>query len=445
MTRLDFSVAEGGGRLRRLSALFLLLQGFGLLQCKGDPANSQMDPAGGTPGATSTPVGGMGGTGTAGASGDTAAGGALAGGSNGGAGGQTTAAGAGGAAPTVSRRQACLAYAFASCRKYGACNGDPEVFCPQPDDCPDLVFSPGSTRTPEGLIACLPAIEDFDCELWVGGFRPDCITLGLRQPGEPCLYASQCASLICGEEGATGCGQCLAPIAQGQSCADHPTACDNGLECSSTNVCDPFVYEPPMPMPDPFVPLPAGSPCVTAADCEMDLACVDPENDGIGLCDEKPGLDAPCYVTPGGSWYCQGGLYCDAAEICRMLPPLGEACGHDATSPTGYCASDTFCNPTTDLCEARVPAGSPCEFLVQCSEGSCRSPGNAFAACVNDPAFPPEVQTTYTDCVCGLDKREGEACNPAFNPCEAGTSCNDGTCIAPESLGTFEAACGVGN
>jgi hypothetical protein len=93
-------------------------------------------------------------------------------------------------------------------------------------------------------------------------------------------------------------------------------------------------------------------------------------------------------------------------------------------------------------CDERVPVAAPCEFSSQCTEGACRSPGNAFAYCLNGPWVAPEQQTDFTDCVCTVALLEGDACDPALDVCEEGAACTDGRCIGVDSLGLFEAACG---
>jgi hypothetical protein len=311
-------------------------------------------------------------------------------------------------------------------------------------ECPDIVFSDGSTRTVEGMLACANVIETYSCEQWRLGFRPDCITPGELQAGESCLFHSQCASLICDGPPASGtCPTCVDPIPQGESCAGSDLACAAGLECGAGALCTPILPQTVTEYVEPE-PLPEGAPCTANGNCERPLTCADPDADGNGTCAATGAVDQPCTLGIAMSKLCEFDSYCDADDVCRAYPKEGEPCVELSPGPLS-CASGLACDPQTGLCAPGLAPGAACTSLGQCAEGTCSSPSNLFNNCLADPAFAPEVQTDYTDCVCSRYQSEGEPCIPNADECDQGTECQDGVCTALESLGLFAEMCGPAN
>jgi hypothetical protein len=307
------------------------------------------------------------------------------------------------------------------------------------DDCPDIVFSPGSTRTVEGLLACSNEIEAFSCDQWRLGLRPECVTPGTRQLGETCLYHSQCASLRCSARNT--CGQCVAPIAEGQSCAELPFACADGLGCVNDETCLTPTLDPIQEYMDPD-PIAEGGACAGTDRCVVGTSCVDPEADGTGACEPPGTLDMPCKPSiASAAEYCESGLYCDGEHVCRTLPTEGQPCA--ALTPDFHgCAAGFTCDAQTDLCATQLPVGSACTNYLQCVENKCRSPGNDYNDCIDDPEFVALGLPQYTDCICSRPRYEYQDCVAGIDTCETATECTEGKCTAVDLIGLFAAACG---
>ncbi len=122
---------------------------------------------------------------------------------------------------------ACIAYALAVCERQKACGvgfTSERCLANVAGECPDLVFSPGSTRSAAGMQACAKAYADLPCEDVQNDVLPPCVTPGTRAAGEPCAFPSQCRSLDCRQDG--DCGVCATPVALGESCAAPDVDCE---------------------------------------------------------------------------------------------------------------------------------------------------------------------------------------------------------------------------
>jgi hypothetical protein len=167
-------------------------------------------------------------------------------------------------------------YATAWCLRTHQCLGTPPELiganCAQISlHCPDVSFSDGSTRTPEGLLDCAEQIATYDCDAWNIDVLPECVTPGTRGPGEACIFSSQCQSLAWSGS-ADSCGACLRFATDADDCNDATVVtCEPGDACDSdTGRCLP--RSPPMiapvsnePKGDPTADL-RGAPCTLDSD-----------------------------------------------------------------------------------------------------------------------------------------------------------------------------------
>jgi hypothetical protein len=346
----------------------------------GDPGRPGSGGAGAASSGGSNATGGgtaAGGSSTTGggtaAGGSSATGGAAAGGSGGAGGGGNGGLGGGGASGTggyvggpISATSACIAYRAAMAKRIFECTGPAGGGTSAPDwglNCPDDLFSPGSTRTPEAVAACAETWRTFSCDAVNRYGVPACATAGTRAEGEPCAFGTQCASYHCDVSREQPCGTC-APAGPklGEACL---FACHPGSIC----VAGRCVAGVPPPLP-PRVP--DGSPC-GVYDCLEDSYCDAPESGAMAAtCRPVPALGQSCY----GTTPCPRGAYC-AGSTCAALPRIGELCYVRGGCAEGAClCAEAGCNNgrcTKLLLEGdRCPeAGAQCHPGMECKGGVC--------------------------------------------------------------------------
>ncbi|HTM46502.1 MAG TPA: hypothetical protein VL137_16195 [Polyangiaceae bacterium] len=420
-----------------MSARVGLCAALVLIGCGGDGARggdgAHTAGSGGSAG-TQSSVGGSGGaTGFAGA-----APGGSASLTTGGVGGLAAGGSAGSGSRPTSMLGACHLYLDAWCQRMVDCTASEDVDrCKEQEYalCPDLFFSPGTTRTVDGLAACATDISQMTCLDWEQDNWPSCVSPGTRAEGESCVFSSQCQSLECAASG-DSCGTCL-PIANlGELCGDN-AACGPGQRCNG--VCELIPAPPPGQMPPDPSPVPPGlaqgMSCGLMDSCAQGLWCLlpmpwpadVPADSKPGTCDVLPAANAPCAFerfASGAS--CAEGAYCDAASTtCQPLPTSGEPC---LTFPFPDCALGFFCDRTVNadgVCTAQGDLGAACSVSVPClADLSCvpAMPGGAFS--------------------CHTVAQEGQDCTAQTSQCEAGTQCQGGICVATDELTTFSSLCG---
>jgi hypothetical protein len=422
------------------------LIGLAAAACKGGGSSGHAAD-GGTGGSGAT-TGGTSGTGGSAQSGTGGKGGSTAG--SGGA-----SAGSGGLVVTGrSMTDACYAYAYASCARQMVCQGaDPSSCIHSAASCPDVVSSPGATRTIDGLFACATEMESFPCERLDAGELPECVTPGERQLGESCLYPSQCASLICKND--SGCGVCARAGAVGDDCSAPEAGCrldaycdTSALECVSrnssgtwkalgevcqTNECASESYCDTSSSPSVCTAYPSlGQSCSAERTCQSDSYCA---VDGL-VCKARPAEGDPCGVDGfnGYAMWCVEGLVCKrqstSAGTCVQAPKDGEPCLTDPETgaPLPACEMPATCdsNVTPAVCKLPAKLGETCNPIQGCE-------ANALCAC------PDDVCTT-TKCI--AQHIGGGNCDEATAQCLPGYSCVAGTCQGVQSQGLFEASCG---
>jgi hypothetical protein len=345
---------------------------------------------------------------------DVATGGDAAGGSGGDAGGEGPAAGS-------VAEQACRDAIAAQCQRRQFCTGaSSSAGCGDvPYPCPSYYFGPDSRRTVENVQACLPALQQIACSDLLMGVLPDCLLGGNKQGGEPCAFASQCASSVC-SGGVNACGMCAAVLEVGQPCGGAQSACRTGTFCHrTTGVCTAATT---------IVHAAEGSPCDLAANpvvsCQGDLICsVTTSALTAGTCVRPPAAGQPCAIFPGGNQICAPGLRCGISTVSgsRMLVCGQGPCGTVQCPPTAFCYEDPMtplnCRTLATLgqtCTQNMPGGDAlCDPTTVCkivSDAGAGAP--ASGTCVVRP--PPTAV--------------GDACDPATG-CDFPLLCTGGHCV----------------
>jgi hypothetical protein len=357
----------------------------------------------------------------------------------------------------LTETQACAKYQRAICERKNECGLASDDCAKAIANCPDSMFSPGSTRQKDSTWACAFVMRQRSCHDVYYGVNPSCVTPGTRKSGESCVGSTQCAALACTSSG-TSCGVCVDRVGKDKDCSDKTkVACDRGLTCSpSSNLC---VDLPEKTFPDATAGAALGAtcdlqhPCVAGAYCKADAqgsgtctakvavdgrcdtngACADgtycAQEDG--QCTKLPATNARCGndITTGNAVYCSEGDYCDqgAGYMCKPLPVGGKPCA--ATLFSGgpnVCAATAKCDSSAEppLCIALAAPGEPCTddaacqsgLKCGCSEANCEQPR------------------------CTVIRDIGESCGSSGERCNAVSTCTDGTCKANPSQQLF-AAC----
>lgn len=385
--------------LRQLATLCLVSASSGLSACAGeDPSPDSGD------GETSSPTGGMGGS-----SNETN--------------GETSEPGRPGEPdepdePSFdSLYEGCRALVTAQCERLSECGaylGDCQTL--GTESCPDVSFSPGSTRDADQIGACVKEWETFSCQDLYVSKTPECLTRGTRKSGEACVYGSQCESLIC-SGGNESCGECI-PVGDGTSCSQGQLECPGFAHCEE-GTCISDVRDPARP---PFVPGPPsepGQPCIFP--CVDGYTCLDDSQSGDRIClpDLKDG--EPCYedgLSCGGGEF---GPICDADYLCRERGKVGEVCAKDLNDRP-YCVEGAGCN----------------------EEDKCALPGGPGTECLFTTSVGPALCGEGEQCVkwiCHSRIERGGDCSGEYDSCEPGTICVAGACEADDTIDVFEEAC----
>jgi hypothetical protein len=435
-------------RVAWLSGVWLL----GALACGSSSGGGPASGAAGSPGAgnAGAVVNAGAGSGGAGAGNSSAGTSGAAGSANG---------GVGGAVFGDSKAEACIAYVSATCARREECEGRSSTAdcLLNGFNCPDVVFSDGSTRTVAALQACAAAYKTLPCDKVLKDELPDCVTPGTRAEGAACTYASQCATLECKFAPAANCGVCAKLAKHGDACTAADVDCDTGLVCTA-GVC---VY-------DGSILATVGDSCQTDTDCPG-LDCAS----GSHTCVAPPTLGMSCAEHK----HCSGLSYCEGTSLlCTALPSAGAQCGYDAAYKNLQdCAYDSTCNPQLQPPSAncaKIPGiGEPClkntdngETLPECADGAYCDTTLTSPQCVALHTVGGSCSASRNECAPGLDCRcpdGGASCMPPFTciayrfkgePC--GTpgaicfpsfTCTNGACQPIDSNGTFAKECPASN
>ncbi|MFO0590653.1 MAG: hypothetical protein U0441_24130 [Polyangiaceae bacterium] len=414
--------------------------------------------------------------------------------------------------PTTSNE--CLA---ATCTK-GVCGFAPEaegkpVTTQTPGDCRQIVCD-GQGATKQVPLATDPLDDGLECTADTcdnGDPVNSPIDKGTACPATAshycdgagacveCVAGDQCATGVCGVDGACLPASCNDGVKNGDE-----TAVDCGGSC---NGCD------------------TGQPCGVAGDCYNGVcdmsACAAPtcadgvENGGVYLAgDGETDVDCggPCGATCGPMKACKvdgdcvggqcSGSMCvpncndgvknnaesdvDCGGSCGSTCTPGQTCGVATDCASGFCADgvccDTACTGECQACTAAlkgagvdgecgsIPAGTDPENECDpepgqqcgntdglCSGGLGCNKVAAGTACGDSPACAAGVQTNQDTCsgtgactdagtvACGLYACGGVTCNSMCSSdvdCASNAYCSMGSCVAKQPLGS---ACAAGN
>jgi hypothetical protein len=357
----------------------------------------------------------------------------------GGAGGQAGAATAtGGTAPT--QTSACREYVRAFCQRQAECGGfrpPAEACLAQGNLCPDLFFSPGSTRTIESMLTCATAFATRSCEDQQRGIYPPCATPGTLPTGAACMFHSQCASAECSLH-ARGCGTCLASAEAGAACQTGVSVCPQGYACTSGTCTETAsTWTEPTEVVDYSVTLSAGTACspVRSSPCAAGLSCIDDPNDSgdAGTCQIPPGIGQSCGFLPSGvlRGLCAQGAYCDSSLTCRAGPGNGQACVEDSRGVM-MCGAGLYCISGT--CQPLSPQGGACAFTS--GSRAIMQPGNC-----DDGLVCGCTDATCSSGSCVTLRSPGQSCGEANTRCELGSECRAAECVFTDQVTLFAAAC----
>jgi hypothetical protein len=417
-----------------LSLAAITLAGGGLFGCGNSTSAGTPGAAGGVSSGAGTGSGGAAGSGQGGL------GNAVAGSSG------SSHAGNGSVGGTAATNQpdpttetgACVFYVQRYCEKVAACQGKDASACLLgTDECPDMFYSEGSTRTVESVVACAKDWTAFSCAKLGLGEQPACVRPGSKAVGEPCLYPSQCSSLSCDRQAGDGdCGACQAVVGPDASCTSS-SACPGVTTCNlDTGKCQPYVHSL----------LAEGEACVEGSTCQPGLYC-----NAAQQCAHYPALGEPC----GRGLFCDAAAkqFCAADVTCRARPTAGMPCAKEwdqvlvCELDTSICDPDASGGPT---CASAAVAGQPCRPGHQCAAqhvcigadaevGVCRLLQDKGGACA-----------TVLECKRGLTCDQGICkntalpelpCNDGSTLCHQDSKCDGQVCVPLASRGTFAAAC----
>jgi hypothetical protein len=348
----------------------------------------------------------------------------------------------------ASKADACVAYTLVECTRRAECTGGDVGDCwSATEDCPDALFSAGSTRTVAGTLACARAYATFSCDDLRHARVPSCATPGTLEAGATCEFSAQCASLTCV---GSPCGTCAASVAVGQPCVSEGVVCATGSYCGGDGRC--ALLAEPSARPG------LGDRCASNVDCPDQAFCSTAPPATTGTCVPFPDVGQPC----AGALTCRTG-YCDADETCHELPGDGAACGVDAsTGRATFCASGLTCSPGAALadgtCIAPRGEGEPCVTAIgavlatSCASGlycdtsaqpaTCSAPKGGGEPCSTDAGALACVQGY--ECACKDDCAAfwcvhlgltGDACDDSFHGCHPAFECSDGVCVPRDSQG----------
>lgn len=361
---------------------------------------------GGSEGGLAGTSAGNAGTGSGGASAG-GSGGSIA--SGGGAGAAGTGGAGGGPVATGSLRYACREYIRAACERREECTGQSLEGClTVMDRCPDYLFSEGSSRTRESVLACAEVYRTQPCEEVTANRPPACATAGTLAPGSTCLFNSQCAG-ECNGQGS--CGQCVSRAPEDGACG-LDTGCQPWQYCDGSLCVDNGTTVEGDRLP--------GAACTLG--CITGYVCARSSAAGESSCLPEPAAGQPCYYEAyddgfGGNGQCGRYFYCDASFTCQPLPGQGEPCAPDLGG------------------EPRCRAGA-------CESGTCAvldTPGVACStssstACGGDTRCQCPTDEACAEGTCVYVREEAEGCTGQHDRCASGTVCSQGACVATDQL-----------
>lgn len=222
-----------------------------------------------------------------------------------------------------------------------------------------IVFDEDAANACLGSVVSKPCLSASNGD-FLAGLRCPGVFRGAVAIGETCVYDVECATGHCkaAKDPSTGdcarpccAGTCVALADIGSSCSDISDSSD----CTANGYC-----------------------ALDVSDFTVTRACRARSAQGEAC---KSELEPPC----------QAGLTCDDQNTltCMPYPKDGQPC-----SGVPCDNFDSFCDPTTGTCQARLDVGAPCTDLgcviyAQCLYGTCTVLPSAGDACTVPDSGPP--------------------------------------------------------
>jgi len=276
----------------------------------------------------------------------------------------------------------------ATCTKSCQLPGAPGEACVLATDCQSGLtcrFAPtssvsGSCAAPGGPDAGCDATAPCGPSLACAQARCQALPL----PGQPCLLGQCAATAFCAADG----GGCQGRLDLGTACqasdqcrpellclqgACAPAMVGAGAACLrpqrcllATEVClgptDGGQCQPPL----------ASGPCARDEDCQPSLACQ--VGDGGSRCEVRLPAGAPCLTTR----QCQLDAACAGGQ-CQRRPGPGQPCDGTVACLEGLCRSGSTVDGGA-ACGPLLGPRLPCTLDAQCASGHCRL-GSCLTAC----------------------------------------------------------------
>ncbi len=237
-----------------------------------------------------------------------------------------------------------------------------------------------------------------------------CHYSGTREPGEPCLIASECSS------GALNPATCVGSSVQGGSCS---LDCVGNHSCPKSSSC----------RTDQFCsakggPLPIGFPCEGNGDCATGECVPTPGGRYPRVCSQ------PCVVAAE----CPAGTGCSTVSGLQWCIPSGPAivggpcllsgsCGNNLACDVGPALGIGACSPTCDP----YGDGSDCTKAHSCvwvkSGGVCRADQGGAAPGASCSASQPCRSDLFCAAATGEPANCRTVCDPKGKPCASGLTC----------------------
>ncbi len=388
----------------------------------------------------------------------------------------------------VSATEACIDYLVTPCMRLAECsaNADAVESCvPLAEQCPDRLFGPGMTQTPDELVACAAQWEMMSCEALEAGERPDCgLEPGTLELHEECLFKEQCASGMC-RSPTRLCGICSQFAGEGDDCRLPQFFCPDESFCDAADGRCVDEQPPEVDGVNPeLIGRAIGEPCDVDYDCVQAAYCYHSSAGGECRGSPRPGEDCSqndrCASATFGE---MTRMYCDASTLlCTEAPVRGEPCALEAAG-NAQCEVGSSCRfdpPYDGVCGPHPEVGEPCTFgaisnlqVVFCAEGAAcdvnADPPTCRVAEAGEPnwkepwqdaepAGPGEVCYARSGCeppyaclcvgpgcqwrACGERVLPGEPCDEPHLLCHPGSECDSGICRPVQTRWVFEDRCG---
>lgn len=231
------------------------------------------------------------------------------------------------------------------------------------------------TLSADGIAQCRDSLATVDCAQQIGDLDGACANMwvGTQAAGAPCgLDVTGIESLVCAPgttcalDITSGCGTCVATLADGSSCSTPGAECARNSECSSaTEQCQPLKK--------------VGEACSGTDRCVLGAACTN------SLC-TGPSFVAPPSQCDFFAHRCEFDASCvpnDAnVDVCVQNAALGEACSATRPCDAGFCDGSR----SPPQCVALTAQGGACTTNGECQTGACNG---GFCSKVPDACFNP--------------------------------------------------------